>query len=139
MSEINAADFTQYIGHPYAPRAYGPEAYDCMGLFTTVQKRHFGIDLPEIFAADYNDEQAIVEAFNHDEFGRWRKVEHPRNGDAVMIRRPMHIGVWLDISGGGVLHSTQGAGVIFTPARNWKFSGFGRREYWRHESKLGRE
>lgn len=137
--ETEADKFTQYVGLPYVPRAQGPKAYDCMGLFTTVQGLHFGIKVPAIFADDYDDERAIVEAFKNDEFGHWRNVENPRHGDAVKIRRPLHIGVWLDIDGGGVLHAVRGSGVLWTRAANWKFSGFGRREYWRHESKLERE
>jgi hypothetical protein len=43
----------------------------------------------------------------------------------------MHIGTWLDVDGGGVLHCTRGIGVIFTHDAAWRLSGFGRREYFR--------
>ena len=59
----------------------------------------------------------------------------PQHGDIVVIRRPYHVGVWLDIDGGGVLHAIHGACVIWTPDASWRTSGFGRREYLRHRSR----
>ena len=42
---------------------------------------------------------------------------------------PVHIGVWLDIDGGGVLHAVRHAGVVFQnlaalDAHGWRIEGF---------------
>lgn len=123
--------FVDYVGRPYEPGAQGPDAFDCWGLFRWVQRAHFGRDVPLIVAADHEDGDALAALFlQHAESGRWRRVERPAHGDGVLIRRPMHAGIWLDFDGGGVLHAVRGSGVIFTRDAAWYLSGFGRRE-WR--------
>lgn len=126
--------WAQYIGLPWVAGAQGPEAFDCMGFFRHVQARHFGIEVPEILAPNYDDPQALAALFGHHaERGRWTRVATPQHGDAVLVHRPLHIGTWLAVDGGGVLHCARGAGVIFTHHSAWPVSGFGRRDYFKHQ------
>lgn len=126
-------EFAQYIGIPWQPGAQGPNSYDCMGFFRFIQKKHFNIDVPIIIAPDYDNPTVLVAVFKTSkERANWAKLEHPFHGCAVLIHRPMHIGVWLDIDGGGVLHCARNRGVIFTKDSNWHNSGYGRKEYFRH-------
>jgi hypothetical protein len=105
-----------------------------MGFFRHVQAQHFGIEVPEILAPNYDDSQALAALFgNHAERGRWQRMSMPEHGAAVIVHRPLHIGTWLDVDGGGVLHCTRGVGVIFTHHSAWLVSGFGRREYFQHQ------
>ena len=123
----------QYIGIPWAAGCQGPDAYDCMGFFRKIQADHFNIDVPQIIAPDYMDPTVLVDLFNkHTERTNWVRMDKPRHGCAVIVHRPMHIGVWLDIDGGGVLHCVKGIGVIFTHNSSWAVSGFGRREFFEH-------
>lgn len=124
--------WSDYIGTPWEAGSQGPDTYDCWGFFRMVQREHFGIDVPLILAIDYDDPTALVNLFReHGENARWESVDVPQNGDAVIIHKPFHIGLWLDVDGGGVLHCIRGAGVIFTYDAAWRLSGFGRREYRR--------
>ena len=123
--------FAQYIGLPWVAGAQGPDAFDCMAFFRHVQKAHFGIDVPQIIAPDYDDGASLVSLFGtHPERKRWALINKPVHGCAAIIRHPLHIGTWLDIDGGGVLHCVRGAGVVFTSDASWPFSGFGRREFF---------
>jgi hypothetical protein len=123
--------FVNYIGIPWEAGAQGPNSYDCMGFFRNIQKEHFGIAVPSIIATNYEDPISLAHLFgDHPERKRWTKLDAPKQGCAVIIRRPMHIGTWLDIDGGGVLHCVKGAGVIFTSDSSWPVSGFGRREFF---------
>lgn len=125
--------FAAYVGLPWAAGAQGPDAYDCMGFFRMVQGRHFGVEVPAIIAPDYDDRAALSDLFRtHQERARWRRIVAPQAGDAVLIHRPLHIGVWLPDDGGGVLHCVRGAGVVFTSDASWPLSGFGRREFYRY-------
>ena len=63
---------------------------------------------------------------------KWVKVPKPFHGCGTLVHRPLHIGVWLNIDGGGVLHCSRGIGVIFTQDSSWHMSGYGRKEYFRH-------
>lgn len=124
-------NFEKYIGLPWEAGAQGPTSYDCMSFFRQVQAECFGIEVPSIIATNYDDPIALVHLFgDHPERKRWTKLAAPVHGCAVIIRRPMHIGVWLDIDGGGVLHCVRGAGVVFTADSSWSVSGFGRREHF---------
>lgn len=132
MSVALAEELSCLIGLPWVAGARGPEAYDCWGLFLHVQRRHFDRDLPEI-PIDPDNLRAVLDAFNgHPERQRWQKVDRPIAGDAVLMRQsryPVHIGVWLDIDGGGVLHAVRHAGVVFQTlaaldAHGWRIEGY---------------
>lgn len=120
------------IGLPWIAGARGPEAYDCWGLFLAVQRQHFGRDLPQI-PIDALNLRAVLAAFNgHPERQRWQPTSAAEEGDAVLMRQsryPVHIGVWLDIDGGGVLHAVRHAGVVFQTlaaldAHGWRIEGY---------------
>lgn len=125
--------FAQYIGIPWQAGAQGPDAFDCMSFFRFIQKKHFGIEVPLVIAPDYDDAHALADLMStHPERQKWLRIGKPEHGCAVVIHRPMHIGVWLDVDGGGVLHCARGADVIFTSDSAWHMSGFGRKEFFRH-------
>lgn len=127
--------FADYIGMPWVVGTDGPDTFDCMGFFKHVQGKHFDVQVPMIFAPDPNDDRAISLLFlTHEERRNWKKIEEPEHGCAVLIRRPMHIGTWLNIDGGGVLHCVRGVGVVFTSDASWLVSGFGRREFFRYKA-----
>jgi hypothetical protein len=128
---VAAAELTGLIGLPWVAGARGPEAYDCWGLFLAVQRQHFGRDLPEI-PVDALNLRAVLDAFTaHPERQRWQSVSAAEEGDAVLMRQsryPVHIGVWMDIDGGGVLHAVRHAGVVFQSlaalnAHGWRIEG----------------
>lgn len=130
----------QYIGTPWQAGAQGigadgTPAFDCWAFFRHVQREHFGIDVPVVVAEDYDDAGVIVSLINsHPERGHWLPLapDAPRrNGDGVIVHRPLHVGVWLDVDGGGVLHCVRNSGVVFTRDSAWSHSGFGRREFHR--------
>lgn len=129
---VAAAELTGLIGRPWVAGACGPEAYDCWGLFLAVQRQHFDRDLPEI-PIDALDLRAVLDAFTaHPERQRWQPVSPVEEGDAVLMRQsryPVHIGVWLDIDGGGVLHAVRHAGVVFQSLaaldpHGWRIEGY---------------
>jgi hypothetical protein len=104
-----------------------------MAFFRLIQGRHFGIEVPKVIAPDYDDPNALVDLMqNHEERQRWLRIEKPEHGCAVLVHRPMHVGTWIDVDGGGVLHCVRGIGVVFSNNSSWRLSGFGRREYFRH-------
>ena len=129
---VVATELTRLIGLPWVAGARGPEAYDCWGLFLAVQRQHFDRDLPEI-PIDALDLRAVLDAFTaHPARQRWQPVSPVEEGDAILMRQsryPVHIGVWLDIDGGGVLHAVRHAGVVFQnlaalDAHGWRIEGY---------------
>lgn len=130
-----SSEFAQYIGRPW--QEDGDNALDCMAFVREIQARHFGVEMPAVTIPDYDDKRNIVALINgHAENENWQQVDKPQHGDAVLVRSPSHYGVWIDEDGGGVLHCVKGVGVVFTKDSAWAWSGFGRRQYMRHRSKL---
>ena len=124
------------IGRPWVAGGRGPDVFDCWGLARWCWRERFGIEVPEI-PVDAANLRAVLAGFrDHPERQRWRRVERapeqPREGDAVLMRQsrhPVHVGIWLNVDGGGVLHAARDIGVVFQPpvdltAHGWRIEGF---------------
>lgn len=126
-----------YLGRPWVNGAQGPDAFDCWSFFRHIQSTHFGIDVP-IYAIDANNFRAVAETIlAADERSAWISVPLPTEGCAVLMahaKYPSHVGVWLDVDGGGVLHCVRGEGVVFSSISSLKTCGWGRVEYYKHVS-----
>ena len=106
------------IGKPYRARARGPDAFDCWGLCTYVWARHFRLtDVPDVFI-DPIDKRAVRERFARAvDDGSGTELVQAFEGCAVLMgrsRAPDHVGIYLAADGGGVLHSLEHVGVVFT-------------------------
>lgn len=127
----------QYIGTPWAKGGEGPDAYNCWNFFRMVQLKHFGIGIGPV-QADEDVPREFIEAFRtHPDRAQWHEVLRPREGDGVEvwhIKYPWHIGVWVDVDGGGLLHCVRGMGVIFSRGVELPAQGFGRIVCYRHLS-----
>lgn len=107
-----------YLGAPFRELAYGPAAFDCYGLVWHVLKHQAGIELPRFDDIEY--QAARINAEIQQQAGKvddWQTVEgKPAEFDVVVLRRAgesHHVGVWLDVDGGKVLHATR-TGVLVT-------------------------
>jgi len=104
-----------YIGIPWHAQGDGPDQFHCWSFVRHIQARHFDRILPEI--PNPEDTLPVLRAFkSHPERRRWDLVSVPMDGDCVLMRQsrqPSHIGVWLDVDGGGILHCARGCGVVF--------------------------
>ena len=65
--------------------------------------------------------------------GEWEIADSPAHGDGVLLRdgNDPHVGIYLDLDGGGVLHALEGKGVVFTALRDLNFLGFARPTFYR--------
>ena len=110
----------ELIGRPWVAGGRGPATFDCWGLVRWCWRARFGIEAPEI-PVDAADLRAVLTGFrDHPERRRWLRVECPREraceGDGVLMRQsrhPVHVGLWLAVDGGGVLHAVRDGGVVF--------------------------
>jgi len=121
----------QYIGLPWSGVGEGPDAFHCWAFVCLVQERHFQRMLPVI--PNPEDLFAIARDFrDHPERRRWDRVDVPIEGDCVLMRQaryPIHVGIWLDVDGGGVVHCSQEAGVAFQKVsalatNGWRIEGY---------------
>ena len=120
-----------YIGIPWSATGEGPGSYHCWAFVRLIQEKHFGRTLPGI--PNPEDALSIARGFrDHPERNRWSRVDVAIEGDCVLMRQaryPIHVGAWLDVDSGGVLHCSQEAGVAFQSLSSlalngWRAEGF---------------
>lgn len=91
------------IGKPYKRGATGPDSFDCEGLARHIQRECFGKELPTVPDAIFKRRMV-------------KRIRYPVHGSIVFTGAgnfDRHIGVYLAISGGGIIHVMEGIGVIF--------------------------
>lgn len=105
---------------------------DCLKFFALTQKRLFGRDIP-LHHLDSDDLAGWIKLVVHYKKElHWNEIPHPIHGCAVEMshhQRPYHIGTWLDLQGGGVLHCTPKAGVTFQSLKELQIAGWNRIVY----------
>ncbi|SHN20219.1 hypothetical protein [Roseibium suaedae] len=107
--------FSRLIGAPYDPENRAP-GFHCWGAFCAAQEILGRAGFPEFVPDSMTNRARIAALTGHPERGRWREIAAPEHGCAVLMGRsslPIHIGCWLAIDGGGVLHAVPGPGVVF--------------------------
>lgn len=112
---------TAYIGTPWVAGES-----DCWHFARRVWRERFGIEVPEI-GWDGSPQEQLRRFRGAEERRLWMSmpVGHEAEGDAVLMaraREPSHIGIWLDL--GGVLHSVERLGAIYTPRARLRDAGF---------------
>ena len=128
----------KYIGRPWVAGAQGPNSFDCWGFVRYVLKEEYGYDVPQV---NVNPEclRDVLMAFRTDlAFTAFEEVDAPQDGDVVLMRQakhPVHAGLWLDIDGGGVLHSVRGNGVVFQNVISLNTTGWFLDSFYRVKTK----
>ena len=102
-----------YIGLPWVAYARGPYEFDCWGLVLDVLSKQFRIDLPQYLTVKTDDPQGMTKAMLCGlQQNLAEPVKQPAHGAIAccyivvngkeLLR---HVGIYLDIDGGGILHS----------------------------------
>lgn len=113
----------QYIGKKWERGAEGPDAFDCWSFVRHVFKEQYGKNIPTMEIPCKNPEQYSYQ---------WKPIEKPVDGCGVLMRneKSPHVGVWLDVNGGIVLHCTKGRGVTIDDAQTLKALGAGKLHFY---------
>lgn len=98
---------------------------NCWRLVREVQRDLFGVTLPPIINIAPEGGRAARETrrelfTTHEERRQWQESDVPTHGAVALMRLPaasvgdfQHAGVYLDLDGGGVLHTNKPHGVVF--------------------------
>jgi hypothetical protein len=120
IAKLSAADLQraaayvrQVLSVPYAEGAAGPDAFDCWGLTRDCQKTLFSRELPIIGSEALQDVLRIVS--DPSVRATWPEIAQPVHGALTVLKntRRRHVGTWLMLDGGGLLHTVEGAGPRF--------------------------
>lgn len=105
-----------HIGTPYDLGGRRPGTVDCYGSARYLQKALFGREMPDFAMPGEAGRSAIAAAIGvHPERTRWREVLAPVDGALMTMARNQcgyHIGTWLDLDGGIVVHAIEECGVV---------------------------
>lgn len=105
-----------HIGTPYDLGGKAPGTVDCYGSARYLQKALFDRDMPDFSMPGEAGRVAIASAIGvHPERARWQEVAEPVDGALVTMARNQcgyHIGTWLDLDGGIIVHAIEGCGVV---------------------------
>lgn len=116
----------------YVGRKWDETDNHCWAFCRYVWRRHFGWQVPEfdMNALDLRRTRQLFETSG--EFGNWRQVSTPAEGDAVIMaqgRRPCHVGIW--VNPGRILHSVKGIGSVCIAATRLRDQGYRATGYYR--------
>ena len=125
-----AAFVNGLVGKRYRAGASGPVEYDCYGLTKLLQRVFYGRALPAFALTAGAGRMAVATAIaTHPDRARWREVAAPVDGAiAVMARQEcgFHMGTYVDLDGGIVVHALEEPGVAADHAWWLKSPGGGR-------------
>ena len=97
---------TQYIGRPWVSGARGPEAFDCWGLVRYVYGEHLNVLLP-LYPYNAKDVLKVSGTMRTDLATQWQELDEPEDMCLVAMsarKLPHHVGLFLAVDGGLVLH-----------------------------------
>ncbi|CAK7070398.1 MAG: hypothetical protein KER_03096 [Kerstersia gyiorum] len=126
---MTADDVNRYIGLGWRLGARGPDLYDCWGLLLHCRATYFTGGIPEVEFGDAARDLHLHKLRS----GEWEIVKVPQHGDGVLLRdgNDPHVGIYLDLDGGGVLHAAEGKGVVFSAMRDLNYLGYARPTFYR--------
>lgn len=107
---------TRYrIAGPDEPPNRVPYEMDCQDLVRFIERECFGREVLGLVVPSSRTSELVRFIRDHPDRLRWRISERPEHGGIVEMSHNVeahHVGVWLDIDGGGILHAFIG-GVAF--------------------------
>ena len=132
MTHEELAFVNSLIGLPYKKGAQGQEEYDCWGVAAVIEQRLFGRTMPPISDPPENIRELMEFVVEHPVRKLWKMIDGPVHGSLVEMSRnrdPFHIGVYLDVDDGGIIHSSNSGGVCWDRQVTLAASGWRRFTY----------
>ncbi len=126
-----------YLGRPFQSGADGPDAYDCWGLVRAVLRDRAGIEVPKAPVSDATNAREVAREFARSQlYADWREIDTPeRELDVTLMaegRYPVHVGLWIPVGRGRVLHAVEAGGVVCVDLTSLSMAGYRVLGWYRH-------
>lgn len=124
------------LGKPWVSGARGPEAFDCWGLLVAVYAACKGVTLPCYPGIEEVGAVSVARMLENG-IQAWRPLGEPENLCGVGLsagKHIHHVGLWLDLDGGGVLHCASGRGVTFQNPASLRNNGLSCLTFYAYDS-----
>lgn len=127
-----------YIGKPWTKGGRGPDSFDCWGLVYHIYHQQLGIQLPSYPNINATNLRAVRDAITNGAVENvWVPLEKPEHLCVVAMSKNVtslhHVGIYLDVDGGLILHATPNACIIAQSEKDLVKWGFRRIEYYRYK------
>ncbi len=122
---------TKYLSKPWIN---GQQ--DCWQLVRDVYREQLNIELPQIVVNAEKLREVITAMESTTNLSDWQPIEQPGHWSLVFwsqLTRPSHVGIYLDIDGGRILHNTQRTGVVCQSVHDMSLQGWCNPRYYRHK------
>lgn len=133
MDKTKINKVLQYINKKWESGATGPDKFDCHGLVVDVQKNIYNHTMPSV-KVNSDSLLCVVKAISkHEVWEQFEKISAPEDGCIVKMftaEEPNHIGVYINIDNGGVLHSLRHQSVVWDQLFILKKT-YAQIEFWR--------
>lgn len=123
------------LGKPWLEHALGPDSFDCWGVVHFGFKTQRDIELPKYLYV--SSEGFRQQGVNESDYPQWLRLSVPEDFSLAglsMGERITHVGLFLDINGGSILHCRQDSGVIMQSIRAMKSQGWRTIRFYRWQN-----
>ena len=133
VPSIDDIDYRRWQRLPYSDTAQDMHTgFNCWGLMRAFLQEALGKDVAAIDVDFTNKQQVAAEADRQLGRGCWQAIDHPEPFCAVQMTHATiahHVGVWVPVNGGAVLHTTRTAGSLIQkrsllPLMGFRITGF---------------
>jgi cell wall-associated NlpC family hydrolase len=122
------------LGKPWKAYASGPDAFDCRTIVNAVFQELYGFDPGLPMEAEPNNADVFeAEYARLYKSGNWERLTAPEHGAIVLLAQGAklrHMGIWLSVNGGRLLHCSENKGVTLEPST--ALSDYHRVEFYKH-------
>ena len=127
----------KYLGLPWKAGGRSDGEFDCWGLLREVYKTQLGVELPIINGFDARCVSGCVSGIEHG-MSDWAQLDLPIDfcgvGLSMSKKFIHHVGVFLDVDGGQILHCHEKAGVIIESPSEMRMKSWRTINYYGHFS-----
>jgi len=131
LSDLWVADI---VGKQWKAYETGPDYYDCWGAFCFAFLKKFNLVLDRHLEIPTANPMAFHRVVAKEiKTNNWVQITQLEDGCLVLMSEGRvwhHVGMWLDINGGRLLHSKEGLGVCLDNRHT--LNNFNRVEYWKY-------
>lgn len=133
VPSIDDIDYDRWQRIPYCELEQGLNTgFNCWGLMRAFLQEALGKDVAAIDVDFTNKQQVATEADRQMARGCWQQIPFPEPFCVVQMTHATiahHVGVWVPVNRGGVLHTTTGTGSIIQrrellPQTGFTITGF---------------
>lgn len=119
-------EWTSYLNKPWQVGCDGPDSFDCWGLLVDIYKKHLYKELPRFSDLNKLNRLDVAKKIGEEIQSQWELLEQPIHLSAVgmshLPNKVFHVGCFLDIDGGYVIHTRKDYGCMIEPLPKINFN-----------------